>query len=33
MFVVQAKLDPFDAFLLVLERDLNVTCRDAGRSP
>ena len=35
MFVVQAKLGPFYPFLLViiLERDLNVPCRDAGGSP
>ena len=35
MFVVEAELDPFDSFLLViiLERDLNVPCRDAGGSP
>ena len=34
MFVIQAKLDPFYPFLLViiLERDLNVPCR-AGGSP
>ena len=33
--MVQAKLDPFDPLLLViiLERDLNVSCRDAGGSP
>lgn len=35
IFVVQAKLDPFHPLLLViiLERDLNVSRRDAGGSP